>query len=278
MTPPIPLPPIPADTIVAPPSFDERIEPEARIASADIPEQRPRLTQPSKEAIVEKWLYVVIDDVGYDSNLLTPFLQTGIPMTFAILPQLIDSLTSAEIIQANDMDIIMHLPMEPIGDQNPGPGAIMIDLDATQIADRLEQNLASVPGARGINNHMGSLATSDLRIMSILFELLESKRLYFLDSRTSHLSVGREIATQHDITYLERNVFIDHEPHEAFIRNALDEGIQIAERNGHSILIGHVGVPLIAHVLAEREAELRADNYRFGLLHQLSENSDHDSQ
>ena len=53
------------------------------------------------------------------------------------------------------------MPMQAEGDHDPGPFALTTGLAPEEIRRRLADALARVPGAIGINNHMGSRVTAD---------------------------------------------------------------------------------------------------------------------
>ena len=61
----------------------------------------------------------------------------------------------------------------------------------------LDAAFASVPGAMGMNNHMGSKATADPALMTDVIGYLKSHGLLFIDSRTTADTVGARIAQEH---------------------------------------------------------------------------------
>ena len=67
------------------------------------------------------------------------------------------------------------------------------DDDAT-IARRVAAAIGQVPGAIGLNNHQGSLATADRRVVRAVLSVVRERGLFFLDSRTSAASVAAEEA------------------------------------------------------------------------------------
>ena len=59
---------------------------------------------------------------------------------------------------AKGMDIMLHLPMEPVEypSVDPGPGALLTAMTPEEIVIRLEKNLDAVPFIKGVNNHTSS--------------------------------------------------------------------------------------------------------------------------
>lgn len=201
-------------------------------------------------------LAIVIDDVGNDLDSLRRFLDLPGPITFAVLPQRRHSEEAAGLIAEAGHETIMHLPMEPIGEQNPGEGAIYVSLPAAEIEATIEANLQTVPGAVGVNNHMGSRATADPSVMDAVLKSIHRRGLFFLDSRTSAETVGAVTAIKLGVPHAERTVFLDNDPDPDEIEARLREGMDAAVSGGEAVLIGHVTVPALADVLVKVWPEL----------------------
>ena len=88
--------------------------------------------------------------------------------------------------------------MEPAGypKVRPGPGVILRAQSDAEIVRILEEDLDSVPGAVGVNNHMGSAATADPRVMRAVAGVLSDRGLFFLDSRTTDATVAERVAEE----------------------------------------------------------------------------------
>ena len=121
---------------------------------------------------------------------------------------------------------------------------------------RVEAAIDAVPEAVGINNHMGSLLTSDTERMTWLMEIIEAQTdLYFVDSRTSANSVALHQARNSGVPSLSRDIFLDNEADENAIERQFDALIRVAKRKGQAIAIGHPNKETIA-VLERRLPEL----------------------
>lgn len=232
---------------------------------APTPPQVPEKPSPKAERIP---LYVVIDDVGNSLEQLDPFLSLGIPITFAVLPQRPYSNEASRRIAAAGQEAILHLPMEASNGNDPGAGAILTSLEGKEIEKRIADNLASVPGVIGVNNHMGSKATADEKTMEAVLRYLKGRELFFLDSRTTARTVGKAMAEKHQVSFAERHVFLDNEPNRDYIRQALEQGMDIARQRGHAVLIGHVMVTEVAEVLEEMYPFIQDEGFD---LHHLSD-------
>lgn len=216
-------------------------------------------------------LVIVIDDVGYNTSGLEPFLELTVPVTFAVLPQLEFSQACAEMVSAAGQELILHLPMESVTGQYPGPGTLDDEMDIEQLRAEISADADSVPGIVGMNNHMGSQGTEDVRIVREVLEFAKSRGLFFLDSKTTAKSAVPLLAEAIEIPYLERDVFLDNEHSREFISQALDMGLQIVEQQGVAIMIGHVWTEILPGMLEDFAREAIAQGYEFVTLASLLE-------
>ncbi len=239
-------PEIPKVTDTAP---DAHTDPTA-LYPASIP-----ATDPGKVPVQPKprkgILIFVIDDVGNNIWQLEPFLKVPGPLTFAVLPGVPYSKKSSEMVQSAGYELILHLPMEALNHLNAGPGDINIGMGEAEIRAIFRKNLAEVPGAVGVNNHMGSKATADVRTMSIILDEAQRNSMYFLDSLTIGGSVVHSVANQLKLPAWERTVFLDNTPDRASIVAQVAEGQKIAEKRGYAIMIGHVWSAELAQTLTD---------------------------
>jgi polysaccharide deacetylase 2 family uncharacterized protein YibQ len=231
--------------------------------------EEPRPEPPRPEPEIRGSLAVVIDDVGNSLTELEAFLELDIPITFAVLPRREFSREAAALAAAEGHEVILHLPMQPVSDMDPGPGAIYVGMSPADIQGAIRTNLETVPGIRGVNNHMGSRATADPETMNVVLQTLKEEGLFFLDSRTSAHTVGRPTAEQYNLPYLERAVFLDNESNRDYIRNAVREGMEIAERKGHAVMIGHVMVNELVEVLNEMYPFIQDEGFDLRYLSEL---------
>jgi len=139
----------------------------------------------------------------------------------------------------NGHELMLHMPMEPVGHDDPGPGALLVGLSPEELLQRLETALASFVGFDGVNNHMGSKFTANTEGMELVVSELQQRHLFFLDSRTSAKSVGESIARQHGLPTIARDVFLDDEVSMDAIRAQLAQTEHVARRKGYAVAIGH---------------------------------------
>ena len=184
----------------------------------------------------------IIDDVGYRSVSGTMvFVDMPYPVTLAALPNYEGAgARIAATAAAHGKDVMLHLPMEPTNEAiRLEPNTILTSMTDEAIREATREQLESVPGVVGVNNHMGSKATEDTRVMNAVLDVVEDAGLFFLDSRTSRNTVAEELARERGILTGRRNVFIDNVKDSASVVARIREAARIADRDGLAIAIGH---------------------------------------
>jgi polysaccharide deacetylase 2 family uncharacterized protein YibQ len=184
---------------------------------------------------------ILIDDLGQDLEAARKLIAFPYPLTFSVLPHLRHSAVTAEEAHRGGHEVMLHFPMEPLPDApaGPGEGEIRVGMSETEVARVLSQNLATVPYARGANNHMGSRATTNERLMTAVMRLLAERDLYFVDSRTTGASVALRVARRQGIPTFHRSVFLDGTETVAYTLGQLREFRRVIEKQGAAIAIGH---------------------------------------
>ncbi len=214
---------------------------------------------PSGEGAV---VALVIDDLGRSLADLDRIRALGVPVTYAVLP--FESRTpevAAELARRGE-EILLHLPMEPANGADPGPGALTGAMSPAELAARTRRALEAVPDAVGVNNHMGSMLSSDRPAMEAVLGVLAGRELYYLDSRTSAESVAYAAARALEIPAAERQVFLDPDPRPEAVRFQFRRLLEQARERGSAIAIGHPHADTLA-VLSEEVPLARERGYRF---------------
>ena len=198
---------------------------------------------------------VIIDDIGYDLRLVEDLMRIEAPIAFAILPHTPHAREAARRLHAAGKEILLHLPMEPRSypADNPGKGALFVDMDEGEIRRRIEADLTAVPYASGVNNHMGSRFMEDEAGLAVVMEELAKRGLFFVDSVTTPGSRARSAAARAGARYVSRAVFIDHAPdHTKALANLLQPPPRGREQGKPILMIGH---PRPETIRALREAQ-----------------------
>jgi len=213
-------------------------------------------------------LAIIIDDCGQWPVTERGFIALPLPLTLSVLPHVRYGAEIAHDADAAGKGVMLHLPMEPLSGIDPGPGRITVAMGDAAIAAQVRDDLASVPLARGVNNHEGSRATQDDRVMRDVAAVLASEHLFFIDSRTSGTSVAERDAKDAGVATAGRDVFLDNRADVAATEAQLREAARLAERNGSAIAIGHPR-PTTLEALRALYPSLQADGISFVLASDL---------
>jgi polysaccharide deacetylase 2 family uncharacterized protein YibQ len=208
-------------------------------------------------------IVLILDDVGFDHQPLDSAMAIDPNVNFAVLPNGRRSIEFASTLHARGFELLCHLPMEPEGFPHisPGDGAVLMSMSDAQIATATRTNIGAIHFARGVNNHMGSRATADRRVMTDVLGALP-KGMYFIDSKTTGNSIAGPLARTMRVKTASRNVFLDDVQDVAAIRRQLVELAETASSRGVSVGIGHM-YPSTIQVLTEDAPKLRAEGFRF---------------
>ncbi len=226
----------------------EHPQPVPQVASQP-PRQNPEVSRapaiipgPSTGRFGHPRVAIIFDDAGYGLKAAREIEAIGRPVTISVLPHLPYSTLIAEEAPAHGVQVILHLPLEPDNEAiQLGEGGIKVAMSAEEIRRTVAGDFATVPTAVGANNHMGSLGTSDPRVMRAVMEEMKSHHRFFVDSVTSPRSVAAQVAREMGVPTAARAVFLDNQDDEEYVRGQFRTLIALAQTRGQAIAIGHVG-------------------------------------
>ena len=229
---------------------------------------RPKPASPQTIDWSKPAIAFVIDDIGHEITYDRIVDKLGYKITYAILPHLRYTRFYAEKSKHTGADVILHLPLESELGIYPGPGLITNTMPPSEILRHVHENLNSVPNHIGANNHMGSLGTSDPRLMQIILPEFKRRGLFFLDSYTSTRSLVVPIAHDLHIPVLRRDVFLDNVEKREPIRKQIQETAEVALKSGFAIAIGHYKKHTL-EVIAEEIPKLEKEGFQIVKLSDL---------
>lgn len=246
---------------------------EPRVKEKIIPiEKKPsqeKVEKSAKPRTYQGKIAIVLDDWGYNLNNAEALKEIKEPLTLAILPRRTYSLTISQLSLELKKEAILHLPLEP--HRQPQyrlePDTIVSSMPKKEIIKILEADIKSVPGIKGVSNHMGSLATENEKLMAVIFAELKKRGLYFLDSFTGK-TVCKKLAGSIGIPYARRHVFLDNKAEREYILGQVETLAKIAAQEGAAIGIGHDRKKTL-EVLAECMPDLRKRGFKFVYVSEL---------
>ncbi|HEX9941623.1 MAG TPA: divergent polysaccharide deacetylase family protein [Thermoanaerobaculia bacterium] len=267
-----PRPPAPGREAAPPPAgkAPQERKPDARRRTVpsdhvepETPVGKPVAPAPSPPGPVQgARVALVIDDLGRSVEDLQPLQALGVPVTYAVLPYEEQTPEVVSELRQRGAEILLHLPMEPKNGENPGPGALLRGMSDDELREKTLAALQAVPGAVGVNNHMGSGFSAEVGPMTTVIGVLASRGLFFLDSRTSAESVGYKVARELGVPAAERQVFLDGDPSPEAIEAQFERLLGLARAHGSAIAIGHPHPETLA-VLEREVPKAKAQGYEF---------------
>ena len=186
---------------------------------------------------------IIIDDAGNHMLGTKDILSLKRPMTVAIMPFLPSSKEDAIAAHKAGDEVILHLPMEPMRGKRSwlGPGAITTSMSDAEIKEQVRKDLDNIPYVVGLNNHMGSKASSDERVVRDIVNVAKERGVYIVDSATSMKSKMATVAREMGVPYVKRRVFLDDVHRPDFVARQVRQLVEDARTSGWSVGIGHVG-------------------------------------
>jgi len=185
-------------------------------------------------------LAIILDDLGNDRSVADSVFALPYPLTLSFLPYRANSREIAEEAHRRGYQVMLHLPMQSLGNEMPEAQQLHSGMSSSQIFDVVSGMLQNVPYAAGVNNHQGSLATTDGPLMADLMAILRERNLFFIDSRTTAATLAYDAAQNARVPCAYRNVpFLDDVEEVSAIRKQLQLAVREAQEKGEAIAIGH---------------------------------------
>lgn len=207
---------------------------------------------------------IIFDDLGESVKDLTEIRSLGTPVTISIIPGLKFSNNIAHLASRAGYSVFIHIPMEPnhperfVTSKYKFVGASM---PRRELDSLLRYYLNSIRVAIGVNNHMGSLATKDARLMRTVIAAIKQKGLIFVDSYTSGATLGYKIAKREGVICGKNEGFFDSLEDPQEMKARFEELVARAKEKGKVIIIAHPKKKTFE--LLKEELPVLKDDYEF---------------
>ena len=183
-------------------------------------------------------LVIIIDDVHTRSQL-NAIDALGMKVTPSIFPPY-SLAKKSHLLAKGRKHCMVHLPMESGSKQfNKQYKTLKTSFSKAEIIARVKEIRKLFPHVKYLNNHTGSVFTSDYKAMRQLYVALYREGFVFVDSMTIASSKVKQIADEFGDKYRKRNIFIDNDHSVASIHKQLKLAVAKAKKNGYAIAIGH---------------------------------------
>ena len=235
----LPAASIPQTAIPEPPAGN----PPLRTEQGDYPSTTALPETEKPGSVVSRFarLAIIIDDMGGSMSEARSLAAIGVPLTFSIIPGLRNDTVVAGFAASKCIETMIHIPMQPKGwpAHRLEANGLLVSMDDAELRERVARFVREIPGAVGVNNHMGSEFTEHEDKMRCVLEVLKEKNLFFVDSVTTPRSTGLGLSHELGIKSGRRNVFLDNEQERSYILAQLDQAVKLAKKSGTAIAICH---------------------------------------
>jgi len=183
-------------------------------------------------------LVIIIDDV-HTKQQINAIKKLGLKITPSIFPPY-KLAKHSNLLAKQVKHSMIHLPMESGKAQfNKQYKTLKRSFSHAQIRERVKEIRKLFPHSKYINNHTGSVFTSDYKAMKKLYRALKEEGFVFIDSYTIASSKVKQIAHEFGDAYVRRDVFLDNTHTVAYIHKQLKLAVKKAKKNGYAVAIGH---------------------------------------
>ena len=203
---------------------------------------------------------IIVDDLGQNLAAAQALSRIQSSITFSVMPHLRYSRETAATAHRAGREVMLHLPMQPILDSAPDVSRdeLRVGMKSREVSEIIDNDLNSLPFVIGVNNHMGSRATTDAQLMRDVMTVLAARHLYFVDSLTTRHSVALRVARECNVSSFYRSVFLDNTRSIPYTLSQLHTLRRIAEKKGSALAIGHpypTTIEALAQYLPQLESQ-----------------------
>nr|WP_281290173.1 divergent polysaccharide deacetylase family protein [Parahaliea aestuarii] len=209
-----------------------------------------------------------MDDIGNQLGAGRSAVELPGRLNYAVLPHTPHGPALAELAHRRGKEVLLHQPMSNLAHKPLGRGGLTPELPRERFDSVLQAAIASVPHARGLNNHMGSDLTRRRPQMEWLMAELADRQLYFVDSRTDKGTVAATVAGETRVPHLSRQVFLDNQRNPEAIAERFAHFTRLARERGTAVAIGHPYPETIAF-LQQALPSLASGPYRLALVSEV---------
>ncbi len=263
------------EVIVQPSSSNRPLRPAPVAALTEIssgallPRVGPGNQKPSSVYAREASLSVIHSDVpkiaimlgGMGLNAsLTEKAVKDLPgdVTFAFAPYGENLQDQVDKARANGHEVMLQLPMEPMGypTNNPGPKTLLAEAPPDDNIASLRWHMSRFQGYTGITNYLGARMLGSATALKPVLSEIQKRGLLYLEDNSAALTASQEIAKQVRLPIRRGELVIDADASRDSIMAALELLEAQARTNGSAIGTGS-GLAITTDTVKEWAAGLR---------------------
>lgn len=156
---------------------------------------------------------LVLYGFGEDAAMADSFFALAAPFAVAVVPGTKASERILAGARERERELVLHLPLEPLNYPriNPGPGTLLVSMKPRRISATVDRYLDQAGPVAAVANHMGSLATQDMTVMTAVYRELKRRHVPFLHVTPAAGAVCKSLAADLGINYAEADAVVDGE-------------------------------------------------------------------
>jgi uncharacterized protein len=198
-------------------------------------------------------IVIILGGMGLNEKLTTTAAK-DLPgdVTMAFAPYGSDLQAQVDRARANGHEVLLQLPLEPVGFPalNPGPKTLLADNPEAQNLDQLYWHMSRFAGYTGVVNYMGGRYLASAKSVKPLLLELRKRGLLFVEDGSLPLSATLETAKSLQMNVRRAQTVIDADPNPEAINQALSLLEEEAHTNGIAIGTGS-GLDVTIKTVAE---------------------------
>jgi polysaccharide deacetylase 2 family uncharacterized protein YibQ len=157
---------------------------------------------------------IVFEHAGGSLEELQPIYAMHRPFALGIFPHERYSARIVRDARSHGLVPMLHLPLESNNPADLGPvtGIVWVRMSDAQITRVVEDDLASGPGVVGVDNHGGSRATTDPRVMRAALAVVKAHGLWYEENIETSGSVATHVARRLGVRTGQVTAYLDQPP------------------------------------------------------------------
>jgi uncharacterized protein len=179
-------------------------------------------------------------------------------VTFAFAPYGENLQGQVDRARANGHEVMLQLPMEPMGypANNPGPKTLLAEAPPKDNMASLHWHMSRFQGYTGITNYLGARMLGQASALRPILAEIQKRGLLYLEDNSATLTASQDIAKQIRLPLRKGELVIDADPNRDSIMAALELLEAQARSNGSAIGTGS-GLAITTDTVREWAAGLR---------------------
>ncbi len=207
------------------------------VAEQNLSKEENLIKDTNSSKIKQARLAIIIDDMANISQVKA--LQAlNLKVNPSFFPSDKNHIDTPKLALKFDFYMV-HLPLAAINYAKPELDTLNPNDTQERIFKKIKQIKKDFKDLKFINNHTGSLFTSNEEAMKKLYKAFEKEGLIFVDSKTIASSKASKVAKALGQIYIQRDVFLDNQDDVAYIKKQLMDAVKLANKKGFAIAIGH---------------------------------------